>query len=213
MRSYYASNEEDQSDYSKSLGNSTEAILIDKASLSSSDSHVVVDPKPTHLNAVENLSSVVNIEIPVIMKEREDIQHKTTNISFTGNHANDSGSHVIIVNSGGIVNNISDSSAFKDEINKTENGYLNHQKWNSQDGNTENVTSMPKNLSKTKKKDSSSTTHSAWRFKLLLIFGACCIIGCYLIPIAVYGIQSGGNDIDDDYSSEQNISSANVCYV
>ena len=135
MRSYYASNEEDQSNYSKSLSNSTEAILIDKASLSSSDSHVVVDPKPTtHLNVVENFSSVANIEIPVIMKEREeDIQHKTTNTSFTGNHANDSGSHVMIVNSGGIVNNISDSSVLKDKaINKAKNiakDDFNHQKY------------------------------------------------------------------------------------
>ena len=218
MRSYYASNKEDQSDYSKSLSYSIEAILIDKASLSISDSHVVnvVDPKSaTNLDAVENFSSVVNIEILVIMKEsEEDIQRETTNTSFTGNHGNDSGSHVMIANSGDIVNNISDSSILKDGTNKTENIVkedLNHQKWNSREGNTKNVTSMPKNLSKSKKKDSSSsTTHSAWRFKLLLIFGACCIIGCYLIPLAVYGIQYGGNDIDDDYSSEQNIFSANV---
>ena len=215
MRSYYASNEEDQSGYSKSLSDSIEAILIDKASLNISDSHVVnvVDPKPaTNLDAVENFSSAVNIEIPVIMKE--DIQHETTNTSFTGNHANDSGSHAMIANSGDIVNDISDSSILKDGTNKTENIIkedLNHEKWNSQDGNTKSVTSMPKNLSKSKKKDSSSsTTHSAWRFKLLLIFGACCIIGCYLMPLAVYGIESGSNDIDDDYSSEQNISSANV---
>ena len=220
MHSYYASNE-DQLGYSKSLSDSIEAILIDKAFLSISDSHVVniVDPKSaTNLDAVENFSSAVNIEIPVIMKEsEEDIQHETTNTSFTGNHANDSGSHVMIANSGGIVNDISDSSILKDGTNKTENIIkedLNHEKWNSQDGNTKSVTSMPKNLSKTKKKDSSSsTTHSAWRFKLLLIFGACCIIGCYLIPLAVYGIQYGGNDIDDDYSSEQNISSANVCML
>ena len=72
------------------------------------------------------------------------------------------------------------------------------------DDNTENVTSVPENLSKRKKLDSLGTTHNAWQFKMLLIFGACCIIGCYLIPFAVYAIQFRSNtEIGDDYSDEK----------
>ena len=176
-----------------------------------------LEPKPTsvenscinldaiHLNIVDNLSPVLNIEIPVIMaKSEDDIKHETTNTSFTGNHASDSGNHIIIAN-----------SLLKDDMNTTKNivkDDLNHQKGNSQDDNTENVTSVPENLSKRKKLDSLGTTHNAWRFKMLLIFGACCIIGCYLIPFAVYAIQFRSNtEIGDDYSDEKNVTSTNVC--
>ena len=220
-----------QSDFSKSLSNSTDAILIDKVSLSSTaDGHVVgsdLGPKSTlveescinldatHLNVVENLSSVLNIEIPVIMKNSEDgINHEVTSTTFTRNHASDPGSHVIIANSGGMENKISDSSLLKDETNKTGNiieHNLNHEKWNSQDENAQNVIPIPENHSKRKKMDSSGTTHNAWRFKLILIFAACCIIGCYLIPFAVYAIEFRSNT-SDDFSNDKNISSANVSY-
>ena len=220
IRSCYASNEENQSDCSKSLSNSTDAILIDKVSLSSSDSHVVgsdlylkpanktcsvedscVKLDATHLNVVENFSSAMNIEIPIIIKKSEDdIKHETTDTSFT---ASDSGSHVIIAN-----------SLLKDDMNTTKNivkDDLNQQKGNSQDESTENITSVPENLSKRKNMDSSGTTHNAWRFKVLLIFVACCIIGCYLIPFVAYAIQYEGDaEISNDYSNEENITSANV---
>ena len=222
--SCYANNEENQSDCSKSLSNSTDAILIDKVSLSSSDSHVVgsdlylkpanktcsvedscVKLDATHLHVVENFSSVVNIEIPIIIKKSEDdIKHETTDTSFTGNHTSDSGSHVIIAN-----------SLLENDMNTTKNivkGDLNHQKGNSQDESTrENITSVPENLSKRKEMDSSGTTNNAWRFKVLLIFVACCIIGCYLIPFVDYAIQYEGDaEISNDYSNEENITSANV---
>ena len=96
-----------------------------------------LEPKPTsvenscinldaiHLNIVDNLSPVLNIEIPVIMaKSEDDIKHETTNTSFTGNYASDSGNHVIIAN-----------SLLKDDMNTTKNivkDDLNHQKGNSQ---------------------------------------------------------------------------------
>ena len=228
LYSCYENNEEKVSDYSKSLNSSTDALLVDKVSLCSSDSHVVgsdLGQKPTstedscinldatHLNVVENLSSVLNIEIPVIMRNSEDDNnHETTNISFTVNHTSDPGNHVIIAKSGQIENNISDSSPLKDKTNKTGNVIehnLNHEKWNSQDENAQNVTSTPESHSKRKKMDSSGTTHSAWRFKLLLIFAACCIIGCYLIPFAVYATQFRSST-SDDFSSVKNTSSANV---
>ena len=207
--------------------------MINKVSLSSSDSHVVgsdLGPKPTlvedscinldatHLNVVENLSSVLNIEIPVIMKNSEDgINHETTNISFTENHASDPGSHVTIANSrsGEMENKISDSPLLKDKTNKTGNiieHNLNHEKWNSQGENrAQNVTSIPDSHSKRKKMDSSVTTHNAWRFKMLLIFATCCVIGFYLIPFAVYAIDFRSNT-SDDFSNDKNISSANVSY-
>ena len=200
--------------------NSTDALLVDKVSLSSSDSRVVgndLGPEPTlvedscinldatHLNVVENLSSVINIEIPVIMKNSEDDNnHETTNTSFTGNHASDPGNHVIIANSGEMVNTISDSSLLKDETSNLHHG-------NSQDENAQNVTPTPESCPRKKKMDSSGTTHSAWRFKLLLIFVACCIIGCYLIPFAVNTTQFTRNT-NEDFSNDKNISNANVSY-
>ena len=207
--------------------NSTDALLVDKVSLSSSDSHVVgndLGPEPTlvedscinldatHLNVVENLSSVLNIEIPVIMKNSEDdINHETTNTSFTGNHASDPSSHV---NSGEMVITNSDSSHLKDETNKTGNiieHNLRNENWSSQDENVQNVTPTPESHSKRKKMDTSGTTHHAWRFKLLVIFAACCIIGCYLIPFAVNTTQFTLNT-NEDFSNDKNISSANVSY-
>ena len=205
--------------------NSTDALLVDKVSLNSSDSYVVgsdLGPEPTlvedscinldatHLNVVENLSSVLNIEIPVIMKNSEDdINHETTNTSFTGSHASNPGSHV---DSSEMVITISDSSHLKDETNKTGNiieDNLNHEKWNSQDENVQNVTPTPESHSKRKKMDTSGTTHNAWRFKLLVIFAVCCIIGCYLIPLAVNTTQFTLNT-NKDFSNNKNISSANV---
>ena len=215
LYSCYENNEDKQSDCSKSLRNSTNTIVIDKVSLNSSDSHVVGSDLGPKLNVVENLSSVLNIEIPVIMTNNEDnINHETTNISFTENHASDPGRHVTIANSrsGGMENKISDSPLLIDETNKTGNiieHNLNNEKWNSQDENAQNVTSIPESHSKRKKMDSSVTTHNAWRFKLLLIFAACCIIGFYLIPFAVYAIELRSNT-SDDFSNDKNISSANV---
>ena len=220
--SCYENNEERQSDCSN---NSTDTIVIDKVSLSSSDSHVgqILNnikfwPKITNPNVVENLSSVLNIGIPVIMKNSEDdINHETANTSFTENHASDPGSHVTIANSrsGGMENNISDYSLLKDEANKTGNIIehdLNHEKWNSQNENAQNVTSILESHSKSRKMDSSGTTHNAWRFKILLIFAACCIIGCYLIPFAVNAIQFSSNNTNEDFSNDKNISNANVSY-
>ena len=191
--------------------------MIDNVSLRSSDSHVVGSDLGPKLNVVENLSSVLNIEIPVIMKNSEDdVNPETNNISFTENHASDPSSQVTIANSrsGGMENNISDSPLLNDKTNKTGNiieHNLNHEKWNSQDENAQNVTSIPDSHSKRKKMDSTVTTHSAWRFKISLIFPACCIIGCYLIPFAVYAIELRSNT-SDDFSNDKNISSANVSY-
>ena len=225
----HSSYEDNEQDCSKLLSNSTDAILIDEASLSSSDSHKVdrdLDPKPTNntslvaedsfikldatqLNIVEN-SSVVSIEIPIIMKRSEDnIKYEATNILFIEHHASDSDNHVIITNPGQMENsNISGSAVSKDEINKENivKDNLNHQKWDSQDEKAEKVTLMPERPSKRK---DSGTTHGAWRFKILLIFAACCIIGFYLIPFTVYGLQSRINP-EMDYSNETNASSASV---
>ena len=198
------------SDLSKLLSNSTDTISIDSHAVGSDlgprptsveDSCINLDA--THLNVVENFSSVLNIEIPVIMKNNEDgINHETTSTSFIRNQGSDPG-------------NISDSSLLKDKTNKTGNiiveHNLNHEKWNSQDENAQNVTSIPESHSKRKKMASSGTTHSAWRFKILLIFAACCIIGCYLIPFAVYAIEYRSNK-SEDFSNDKNISSVNVSY-
>ena len=198
------------SDLSKLLSNSTDTISIDSHAVGSDlgprptsveDSCINLDA--THLNVVENFSSVLNIEIPVIMKNSEDgINHETTNTSFIRDQGSDPG-------------NISDSSLLKDKTNKTGNiiveHNLNHEKWNSQDINAQNVTSTPENHSKRKKMASSVTTHSTWRFKILLIFAACCIIGCYLIPFAVYAFEYRSNK-SEDFSNDKNISSVNVSY-
>ena len=184
------------------MNNSTDTILVDKVYLSSSDSHVVgsdlgskANLDATHLN-IENSSSVLNIENPVIMKNSEDDgNHETTNTSFTENHSNYPGS---LPNSGQMESNIFDS---KDETNKMVNIIehdLNH---------AHNVTSIPESHFKRR---SSVIAHSTCRFKILLIFAVFCIIaiGCYLIVFVVDATQFRSNT-SDGFS---NISSANVSY-
>ena len=148
------------------------------------DSHVNLDT--AHLNVVENFSSVVNIEVPIIIKDSEDdIQHATTNPSQSKD------------------NDISDSSVLKDKaMNEAKNiakDDLNHQK---------HAKKMKRSTSSA---SVSSTTCSAWRFKILIIFGACFITGCYLVPFTIYYVtQTGGNAEIDVY--DKNASSVSGCY-
>ena len=166
-------------------------------SLSSSNSHVVgsdLDPK-IHTNKIcgsvedscmsthfENFSSVVNIEIPIIIKDSEDdIKHAPTD------------SHVNTINFGKMKNNdVSGSSIPKGKaINKAEKAKK----------QSVSLTSL------------GSTTHSAWRSKMLIIFGFCFIIGWYLILFIVYYVTQTTDNVetDIDYSLNKNTSSVSVC--
>ena len=133
----------------------------------------------THL---ENFSSVVNIEIPIIIKNSEDdIKHALTD------------SHMISTNFDKMKDNdVSGSSIPKGKVvNKGEK-------------------KMKRSVSLT---SLGSTTHSAWRSKMLLIFGVGFIIGWYLIPFIVYYVTQTRDDVetDVDYSLNKNTSSVSVC--
>ena len=79
----------------------------------------------------------------------------------------------------------------------------------SQDENTESdVPSLS-----IKKKTQRNLNYNALCSKVLVIFGVCFIIGCYLIPIILYYVdQSRGNpEVDPEFPSEKNASAAKVC--
>ena len=162
------------------------------------DSCITLDA--THLDIAKNSNSVVNIEIPIIVKGKKDGIKLEAIKSFQGS---DIDSHVI-ANSSEMENEISDSAILKAKMNEVE-------KRNFRD---ENTTSVPENLSIKKKTNSSIVTHNACLCKMYLSFAACCIIGIYLIPFAVFAIQSRNNtkkDFDYSLTNEKNTSSANVC--
>ena len=162
----------------------------------------------------------MNIENPIIMKTSEDdIKHTTTDISFTESRVSDSEGHIII-DDPNQMENISDFSILKDEAIKARN-IEDHQRCNSLDENTENyVISLPKHFTKRKKmkrsissRNQGGTTCDTWCSKMLLIFGVCCIIGCFLIPFVAYNVTQtrGRSETEADYSHDKNISSAKVC--
>ena len=111
----------------------------------------------------------------------------------------------------GRVSNISDSSVSHDKtINATnipkEN--LNDQ-GNISQGN--DVSSLPR---KKKIQNSGCLNCNALCSKMLVIFGMCCVIGCYLTPIIFYfyyATQTRGNaETDPEFSLEKNTSVAKV---
>ena len=161
------------------------------------DSCITLDT--THLDVARNSNSVVNIEIPIIMKDKKDgIKLEAIKSVFVETQGSDIDSHVIATCS----NDISDSVILKAKMNEVEIHNLRN----------ENITSVPENLFIKRKTNSSIVTHKACLCKMYLSFAACCIIGIYLIPFAVFAIQSRNNTEKDlDYSSEKNTSSANVC--
>ena len=113
--------------------------------------------------------------------------------------------------------NDSGISALDDMIinaNKTTEDNLNHQRCISQDEGMENiVTLMPK------KKKIHRNTNSGCLYgndiccKVSVIFGVCCIIICYLIPITLYYVGQARGDPETglEFSQEINTSTAKVC--
>ena len=129
-----------------------------------------------------------------------------------------SNGHSITTNQMENGSSISDSSALHDTIINADNttkDNLNHQRYISQDEGIENnVTSMPirkkiqRNIS-----SGSLNSRNALCCKVLVIFGVCCIIGCYLIPITLYYVgQTRDNpETAPEFSHEKNSSTAKVC--
>ena len=172
----------------------------------SKDANGYMNLDATHLNVVDNFSSVVNIEIPITMKNSEDgIRHAAAEVSLTESHASDSDNHVIITDLCQ-----TDFSTLEDETNKAQNinqGDHNHQR-KSRLKNTENT--IPKNASKERKiKRSISLTSMGistyngvpeyWNFL------------SHWIPFALYYLtQTTDSETDADYSHEINISNVSV---
>ena len=79
----------------------------------------------------------------------------------------------------------------------------------SQDENTKN--SVPSSASKKKKQG--RLNGNALCSKVLVIFGVCCITGCFLIPVIFYYVNKAQNigEIDPEFSNEKNTSAAKVC--
>ena len=148
----------------------------------------------------------------------DDIKHTTTDISFTESRVSDSEGHIMIDDP----NQMKNISILKDEAIKAGN-IEDHQRCNSLDENTENyVISLPKHFTKRKKMKRSissrsrgGTTCDTPCSKMLLIFGVCCIIGCFLIPFVVYNViqTRGRSETEADYSHDKNKSSAKVCML
>ena len=112
-------------------------------------------------------------------------------------------------------NSTSDFLALQDNrINSnTAQDNFNHQKYTSQVEITEtNVASMPNSI-RQKIRLTSIGIINTLRYKIVLVFAACCIIGCCLMPIILYYVsQTVNNDTTDyEYSHWKNIS-AEVCY-
>ena len=108
-------------------------------------------------------------------------------------------------------------SALDDMIinaNKTTEDNLNHQGCISQDEGMENiVTLMPKRKKIHHNTNSGCLYGNDMCCKVSVIFGVCCIIGCYLIPITLYYVGQARGDPETglEFSQEKNTSAAKVC--
>ena len=193
------------------------SMLMDKESLSNCDAHIA-DPdldletttdtyqvknsniKPCvvcHLHIV-NISSVLNTE------SSEDDVNSTPVVSPIAENSNTKMEN----------NNNSDYLALQDNrINdNTAQDNLNHQAYTSQAKITEtNVASLSNSIKQIRLTNIGivNTQH----YKMALVFAACCIIGCCLMPIILYYVsQTVNNDTTDyEYSHGKNISTE-VCY-
>ena len=133
---------------------------------------------------------------------------------------NDNPGHSITTKPNQIENgsSISDSSALDDmtiNADKTTEDNLNHQRCISQDEGIENNTASMPIRKKIQRNISSERLNScnALCCKVLVIFGVCCVIGVYLIPITLYYVgQTRDNPkTDPEFSHEKNTSTAKVC--
>ena len=89
---------------------------------------------------------------------------------------------------------------------------LNHQRCISQDGSVKSDTHKGKKM---RHNISSGYLKANTLFcKMLVVFGICFIIGCYLIPVIVYyvGRSMDRGETDPEFSFEKNVSTAKVCY-
>ena len=113
---------------------------------------------------------------------------------------------------------ILDLSAPDDTIintDKTTEDNLNHQRCISQDEGIENNTASIPIRKKIQRNISlgSLNSRNALCCKVSVIFGVCCVIGVYLIPITLYYVgQTRDNPkTDPEFSPEKNTSTAKVC--
>ena len=113
---------------------------------------------------------------------------------------------------------ISDSSALDDttiNADKTTEDNLNHQRCISQDEGIENNTASMPIRKKIQHNISSGSlnSRSALCCKVSVIFGVCCVIGFYLIPITLYCVSQTKDNpkTDPKFSHEKNTSTAKVC--
>ena len=207
--------------------------------LSNSDSHVAgtandacsVEGKCMNSNSCIthfNISSVTNIEDLTSKESTEDsvynnseisVVHTTAKINVPDSCASTSSSHTIITN----IENGNNVSELKDEtieVDSNAKDNLDHQRCISQDKGTKHIaTSMPINKRIVKPYISSASIHISYLntlcCKFHIVLGLCCLVGCCLISIILYYvIQTSNNpEIDYEYSSERNTSSAKVCFM
>lgn len=160
--------------------------------------------------------SVVNTGTVTIKNNTENgIHNKSTiptlyslsNITFVESCSSNSGDLAVTANLDQI--NISNSLVLSKDstINDITKGNLSHQRYRSQDENTEFSTMRESRHS------ISLQSHNALCCKLSIVFAVCCIFVCFLVPFILYYVsQTTDNDeMNAEYSNEKNTSSAKVC--
>ena len=210
-------------------------MLKDEGLFSNSEDNMVgskCDQETTNngMNIYNSCNALIHLHIAVtdvtIDSSTEDcvtsgipVVHTITNPSFLESCTNDVLDNAIMINCNHMESN-NEISVVKEKsikaVNITEDN-ISEQICISPDENVENdVASLPK-CSKKMKHNISSTNMGAYSVlccKVSMAFGACFIIGCFLLPLIFYYVnQTGGNSKLDPYHSyRQNISSIKVCY-
>ena len=201
-------------------------MMMDKVSSSGSISHKVgtcrvedasMNSSVIHAKVVDNISSSANIGRLIVGKSIEvdihnnPIVHTTTQIVVES-----SSGHIMTTNPNQMENGgkILDSSAMHDTIINVDNTDTAYERCISQNEGIENNVVLMSERKKIQRNTSSGyLSGNALCCKVSVIFGVCCIIGIYLIPIILYyvGQIRGNPETNPEFSHEKNTSIAKVC--
>ena len=197
-------------------------MMMDKVSSSGSISHKVgayqVEDASTnssviHATVVDNISSSANIERLIVGKSIEvDIHNNPVVHTTTQIVVESSSGHIMTTNPNQMENG--DSSAMHDTIINVDNANTAYERCISQnEGIENNVVLMPERKKIQRNISSGYLNGNALCCKVSVIFGVCCIIGFYLMPIILYyvGQIRGNPKTDPEFSHEKNTSTAKVC--
>ena len=147
------------------------------------------------------------LDIPIV--------HATTKIYVPENSADTATNYNIITNLDQMENssNISGLNDETIEAGNTAKGNLDHQRHES---TKYDITSIPKILSKEISSVNLGKSYlNSLRCKLSIMFGICCIIGCYIMPIILfYASRTSNNpEMHYEYLNRKNTSSSKVLYM